>query len=128
MSPSIRQRVEPGVSVEYGEYLAKSVANCYGCHTNRDLKTGEFTGEPMAGGLELPHRGKVFTIPNITPAVLDWTEEDIVAYLSSGFTPDFNVAGGSMTAVIRNTQKLSRGDLEAIAAYLKAVPPVPNAE
>jgi mono/diheme cytochrome c family protein len=38
------QEVFQDSTVAYGEYLAKSVANCYGCHTKRDLKTGAFIG------------------------------------------------------------------------------------
>jgi mono/diheme cytochrome c family protein len=37
----------------YGEYMAKAVANCYGCHTDRDLRTGAFVGEPFAGGFHV---------------------------------------------------------------------------
>jgi len=44
---------EPDSSAAYGKYLAYSVANCYGCHTERDLKTGQFVGKPFAGGLHL---------------------------------------------------------------------------
>jgi mono/diheme cytochrome c family protein len=37
----------------YGEYMAKAVANCYGCHTDRDLRTGAFVGQPFAGGFHV---------------------------------------------------------------------------
>ena len=43
--------LERDSTVEYGKYLSEAVANCMGCHTNRDLKTGAFIGEPYAGGL-----------------------------------------------------------------------------
>ena len=46
-------------------------------------------------------------------------------YLTSGFTPDFDSAGGHMALVVENTAKLPASDREAIAAYLKIVPPVP---
>lgn len=35
-----------------GEYLARYVANCVGCHTNRDLMTFEAIGPEYAGGME----------------------------------------------------------------------------
>ncbi len=63
-------------------------------------------------------------IPNISPAVLDWSEADIAAYLKSGFTPDFDTAGGEMVDVIANTSQLTDEDRAAIAAYLKVVPGV----
>ena len=48
-------------SAAYGKYLATSVANCSGCHTERDL-SGKFTGEPFAGGNDI----EGFITPNIT--------------------------------------------------------------
>ncbi|MGR3567049.1 MAG: diacylglycerol kinase, partial [Pseudooceanicola nanhaiensis] len=63
-------------------------------------------------------------IPNITPGGLDWSEADIAEYLKSGFTPEFDVAGGEMAEVVQNTAQLSDEDRASIAAYLKAVPAV----
>ncbi|WP_026967264.1 c-type cytochrome [Algoriphagus terrigena] len=39
-------------TIERGEYLARSVANCVGCHTQRDPMTFEATGPEYAGGME----------------------------------------------------------------------------
>ena len=64
-------------------------------------------------------------VPNITPGgsgIADWDKADIAEYLSSGFTPEYDVVGGSMADVVDNTAKLSRADRLAIAAYLKAIP------
>ena len=63
-------------------------------------------------------------IPNITPAALDWSAGDIAYYLKSGFTPDFDSAGGEMSEVVTNMAHLPEADLAAIAAYVKALPPV----
>jgi hypothetical protein len=38
--------------------------------------------------------------------------------------PDGDSAGGSMVRVIRNVSQLSPGDREAIAVYIKSLPPV----
>jgi len=35
---------EPDSTAAYGKYLAESVANCRGCHTNRDMMTGAYIG------------------------------------------------------------------------------------
>jgi hypothetical protein len=51
-----------------------------------------------------------------------WSKGDIAYYLQSGFTPDFDTAGGSMVKVQKNMAKLPAEDLEAMAAYLKAIP------
>ena len=54
-------------------------------------------------------------IPALTPDKLSWSAGDIAYYLETGFTPDFDSAGGSMTDVIRNMAKLTAADREAIA-------------
>jgi hypothetical protein len=69
-------------------------------------------------------------IPNITPhkdGLADWTEEDIAYLLETGNTPDFDVIGGIMAPVQENMAKLKPEDRAAIAAYLKSLPPLPDA-
>jgi mono/diheme cytochrome c family protein len=39
-------------TVERGEYLARYVCNCVGCHTKRDMMTYEAIGPEFAGGME----------------------------------------------------------------------------
>jgi mono/diheme cytochrome c family protein len=73
----------------------------------------------MGGAPDPSGKGR---IPAITPAVLGWNAADIAEYLKSGFTPDFDTAGGHMVAVIENTARLSDEDRAAIAAYLLALP------
>ena len=46
----IANQVQPDTTASYGAYLANNVANCRGCHTERNLQTGAFIGEPYAGG------------------------------------------------------------------------------
>jgi len=89
-----------------GRYLVEALGHCGECHTPRNA----------LGGL-----GR---IPDITPGGLDWSKADIAYYLETGFTPDFDSAGGEMAEVVENLSHLPRSDLMAIAAYLKRVPPV----
>jgi hypothetical protein len=73
----------------------------------------------MRGGPNPSGKG---TIPDITNSTKSWLKEDIAEYLSSGFTPDFDVAGGYMAEVIEGTKHLTQIDKLAIAAYIKSVP------
>jgi hypothetical protein len=41
-----------------------------------------------------------------------------VEYLSSGFTPDYDVVGGKMASVVENISQLTAMDKELIAQYL----------
>lgn len=61
-------------------------------------------------------------IPDITPAKLGWTAGEIVQYLTSGFTPDFDSVGGHMVHVVENMARLPESDRVAVAEYLLAVP------
>lgn len=109
-----------------GQYLVEGPGHCGECHTARGWgglggveKTRWLGGAPALEG-----KGR---IPNITPGGLKWSADEIADYLETGFTPDYDSVGGSMVAVQANMAKLSTADRQAIAAYLKAVPPVENA-
>ncbi|MEI6801507.1 MAG: diacylglycerol kinase, partial [Pseudomonadota bacterium] len=60
-------------------------------------------------------------IPDIRPATLTWSKDEIVEYLTSGFTPEFDSVGGHMAHVVENMSKLPESDRQAVAAYLKRV-------
>ncbi|WP_420839901.1 c-type cytochrome [Allorhizobium sonneratiae] len=105
-----------------GQYLVEGPGHCGECHTPRDAFGGLKTDEWLAGGPNPEGEGR---IPDITPgskAIGGWSKEDIVNYLQTGFTPDFDSVGGSMVEVQQNMAELPKADLEAIAAYLKAIP------
>jgi len=104
-----------------GQYLVEALGHCGECHTARNLLGGLKLGRWLGGAQNPTGKG---SIPNITPGKLQWSEGDIAEYLSSGFTPDFDTAGGHMVNVIENTSKLPASDRSAIAAYLKRVTPV----
>lgn len=104
-----------------GRYLAEALGHCGECHTSRNALGGLEQGRWLGGA---PNPSGQGNIPNITPAELDWSEADLVEYFTSGFTPDFDSAGGHMAEVVRNLAQLPEEDRAAIAAYLKKVPPV----
>jgi mono/diheme cytochrome c family protein len=105
-----------------GRYITESLSHCAECHTPRDALGRLDVGRWLAGGPDPSGKGR---IPNITPAALNWSEGDIVAYLTTGFTPDYDVVGGHMAHVVENMARLPESDRRAVAAYLKRVPPVP---
>ena len=111
----------PTDQIARGRYLVEALAHCGECHTPRDVLGGLKTGEWLSGAPNPSGEGR---IPNITPGGLSWSEGEIAEYLSSGFTPDFDTAGGEMAEVVTNTAQLTAEDRAAIAAYVKAVPPV----
>ena len=111
----------PDAETARGRYLVEAMGHCGECHTARNPIGGIDPGRWMGGAPNLSGKGR---IPNITPAALDWSAGDIAYYLKSGFTPDFDSAGGEMSEVVTNMAHLPEADLAAIAAYVKALPPV----
>ena len=124
----IPQHVAPGATVEYGKYLAESVANCRGCHTERDLKTGKYIGTPYAGGFHMPcevNPALEVVTPNITSdaqtgKLANWTEEEFLQRFRKGkVIHESTMPWGPFS-------RLADDDLRAIYRFLKTVPPVTN--
>ncbi|MCY4335833.1 MAG: cytochrome c [Litoreibacter sp.] len=109
----------PTPTLERGRYLVEALGHCAECHTPRNALGALDTARWMQGAPDPSGKGRV---PGITPAILGWVEADIIEYLFSGFTPEFDTAGGHMANVIENTAQLPKEDREAIAAYLLALP------
>lgn len=105
-----------------GRYIAEGLAHCGECHTPRNVLGGLDRSRWLAGAPDPSGRG---TIPNITPAKLTWSPDDITAYLTSGFTPEFDSVGGHMAHVVENMSRLPQSDRAAVTAYLLRVAPLP---
>ena len=108
-----------GIGPDEGRYLVEALAHCAECHTPRDWTGGLDRGRWMAGAPNPSGEGR---IPGITPAQLDWSEDDVAYYLQSGLTPEFDSAGGHMAEVVLGLSQASDADRAAIAAYVKALP------
>lgn len=104
-----------------GRYIAEAMAHCGECHTPRDAMGGLKRGDWLSGSVIDDGKTKV---PNITQAALNWSDADIFTYLTTGATPDYDYAGGAMAHVVDNMGHLPESDVNAIVAYLKAVPAV----
>jgi mono/diheme cytochrome c family protein len=128
-SVEIPKSVPVDTTVAYGKYLAFSVANCRGCHTNRDLKTGAFVGKEYAGGFEMesitdPTNYVVYT-PNLTPdpktgRLHGWTEEMFIKRFREGKKiPHSPMPWGPFS-------RMNEGDLKAIYRYLQTIKPEEN--
>lgn len=122
----VAKSVTPSLSAEYGSYLANSIANCRGCHTNRSLATGAFTGPLFAGGFHMPVDGKpgMFVVsPNLTPdpetgQLAKWSEDDFVRRFREGKKiPDSPMPWGPFS-------NFSDDDLRSIYRFLQTVEPV----
>lgn len=125
----VPKHVEKEASAEYGEYLAYAVANCRGCHTERDMSTGQYTGPFYAGGLlfgpDNLTNGWQFVSPNLTPdpetgILFGWTEEQFIARMKSG-----RVYESSPMPWAALTQ-MDTVELQALYRYFTNLTPISN--
>ena len=105
-----------------GAHLVNSFGHCAECHSPRNFLGGIVSAQRFAGGPNPEGKGWV---PNITQKGLaEWSAKDIAYFLETGLTPDGDSAGGSMVRVIKNISLLPAQDRDAIADYIKSLPPV----
>jgi mono/diheme cytochrome c family protein len=110
--------------LQRGRYLVETLSHCAECHSSRNMLGAVKQNGRFAGGIDPQGTGFV---PNITPiGIGDWSESDIVEMLKTGNTPKHGRVGSSMTDVVTNTAMLSDEDLQAIAHYIKSLPPFPT--
>ncbi len=102
-----------------GRYLAEALFHCGQCHTPRTALGGMDRDRWLQGAPNPNGKGR---IPGIAPGQLDWSDADLVAFLTTGLTPDYDSAGGHMVAVIDHVATLPDADVEALVAYLRAIP------
>lgn len=122
--PVIALAADAPQQVALGRYLVEGPGHCGECHTPRDLAGGVDKTRWLSGAAAAEGEG---IVPNITSGDGGgWSQSDIASYLETGFTPEFDSVGGAMVEVQRNLARLQPADREAIAAYLKAIPPHPN--
>ena len=108
-----------------GQYLVEGPGHCGECHTPRNAIGGPDLTRWLAGAPVLD--GENGRTPDITPApkaLGNWSSSDISDYLANGMTPDGDFAGGAMAEVVGNLGHIPKSDRDAIAAYLRAIPPL----
>lgn len=127
-SETIQAAITADTTANYGKYLVNNVANCRGCHTNRNLFTGAFTGPELAGGLKFESEAEpgTYTVtPNLTPdpetgRIANWTAEQFVARMRQGkIVPESPMPWAQF-------RHMSDNDLKAIYNYLQSMKPVKN--
>lgn len=116
-------------TVAYGSYIANTVANCVGCHTDRDLKSGKFIGPRLAGGFKMPpddfSNGYAFISPNLTPheatgRMSQWDQTAFVNRFRSGRLVELSpMPWGAFS-------RMNDVELIAIYKYLNSIEPVEN--
>src|SRR5690606_10463369 len=107
------QSVEPGVTVEYGRYVANG---CIGCH-----------GPNLSGGKIAVGPPNWPDAANLTPPpdghVAKWTEADFMRAIREAKRPDGSELNPVMPRVFAH---MDDTELKAIWKYLETLPAVPT--
>jgi mono/diheme cytochrome c family protein len=114
-----------GATLENGKYLAESIALCWSCHTQRDMKTGALVGARF-GGANMPDDNnpkRTWAPPNLTSdpttgRLAKFSEDEFVARFRQGRV----IPGSPMPW--QGFRNLEEDDVRAIYRYLKSLPPV----
>jgi mono/diheme cytochrome c family protein len=127
-TPAVTLAADAPEPAKLGQYLVEGLGHCGECHTPRTMygAGGSDMGQWLAGAKAAEGDGNV---PNITTGeggIGSWSQADIVTFIKDGTTPEFDFVGGAMASVVKNLAQLDDADRQAIAAYLKAIPPHPN--
>ena len=121
-------------ALERGRYLVTTILACGNCHTPKDSEGRALPGRELAGG------GIGFDIPpfagvaaNITPddetGIGTWSDAEIKRAITHGERPARGPLAGKPLALPMAAnffKAILPGDLDAIVAYLRSLPPVRN--
>jgi mono/diheme cytochrome c family protein len=121
-------------TIERGEYLARYVTNCVGCHTQRDLMTYEATGPEFAGGFEFEPWPDFYNYLNIDPETWIRTPNitpDPNGVLANYKTPEEFIARFRKGRIVSFSpmdwgpfSRMTDEDITAIWMYLNSLAPV----
>ena len=118
--------------VKYGEYLV-TIGHCTDCHTPVTKEKMPIMDKYLSGGQHFKLPTFEVTVANITPdsstGIGAWTEKEFLAKFRTNSTPEMlaskpGKANTLMPWSFYGTMK--DGDLKAIYAYLRTVPPIKN--
>jgi mono/diheme cytochrome c family protein len=121
----------PGVTVEYGRYVAWHASGCAECHTPRFPENGQLDRTRLMGGglFPYPEEGFSTTAPNLTPdeatGIGKWTETQFLTALRTGVRPNGTVMVPFMPWPIYASW--NDEDLRAVWLYLRSSSPVSHA-
>ena len=126
----LKVQITPG-RVQRGEYLAKHVAVCMDCHSQRDwsLYAGPLKKETYGGGgekfgKEIGFPGTVYSA-NITPAALsNWTDGELFRAITTGENKDGKPLFPLMP--YPGYGKADPEDIMCMIAYLRTIPAIKN--
>lgn len=115
--------------VERGRVLMNGVVACGNCHVARGPQGQPLFERGLSGGMvfdEPPFRAVASNLtPDAATGIGRWTDAQLVKAIREGIRPDGTVIGPPMP--IEFYRHLSDGDAQALVAFMRSQPAVPNA-
>ena len=117
----------PGVTVEYGGYLAGPVAHCMECHTPFGPQGPLLETDFGRGGFAFHGPWGTSIAPNITShadGIGNYSDTELAAMITEGKRPD----GSPMLPPMPYgfLAEMTNDDVAALILYLRSVPPLPD--
>jgi mono/diheme cytochrome c family protein len=119
---------DPKQSAEWnrGAYLVTGLGHCADCHTPKNVALAPIDSEAFAGG-----NVDNWYAPNITSdpkeGIGTWSQPTIVTFLKNGASQGKGVVFGPMAQTVHDSlSHLTDADLNAMAVYIKSIPPKRN--
>ncbi len=111
-----------------GAYLTENLEHCGECHTPRTLFQSLDNRRKFAGATQAGWRAYNIT-SDAQSGLGAWSDVALAQYLSTGHADGHGTAAGPMgEAVDKSLSHLSPGDIAAIVAYLRSVPPIASSD
>lgn len=105
-----------------GAYIVQGPGHCTTCHTPKSFLGGDKTADNLRGSIL-----QGWFAPDITgdgnQGLGEWSEADIKTYLKTGHNRISSATGPMAEEVLDATSQYRDSDLDAIATYLKSLPP-----
>ena len=117
--------ITPGLTVEYGAYLAGPIAHCTECHSTFGPQGPMFDTHLGAGGFSFHGPWGTSVAPNITPTGLSqYNDAELGTMIRAGLRAD----GSPMMPPMPYPYlaNMTNDDLAAIILYLRTLPPLPD--
>ncbi|GLR86111.1 molybdopterin cofactor-binding domain-containing protein [Bradyrhizobium iriomotense] len=99
-----------------GAYLVESLGHCSACHSPRNALGAEQRSAYLAGGFAEGWEAPALTSLSRSP--IPWSEDELYAYLRTGYSRFHGVAAGPMAPIVRDLAALPDQDIRAMAVYL----------
>ncbi len=118
IQPDARQ----SIAWNRGRFIVEGPGHCAECHTPKNALFGDKTGEALRGET-VDHWFAADLTGTQRGGLGLWTAQDIADFLKTGVTGRATAIGPMQDVVAKSTSRMSDADRNAIAAYLKSLPP-----